>query len=195
MFSRPYLAIIDAAGEFRYFTDELADYKKYIIDFTTNNFNLLDVGDHSIPLGGIDLAFFKPEDNFLIIIHTKVGPIGQLLLFKNFMDRYAQRIKLLIGDVKSQSKIKIHTLEKVEEKKPEPEQKGTGNIQLMPVTVKKFTGSEKFKLSTSEVLQLCDGSNSIEQICIKTSMPKLKVDGIIKDLEKKGYIKLKRVIA
>jgi len=60
--------------------------------------------------------------------------------------------------------------------------------------MKEMTGKEKFKIDTAKVLELCDGTNSIEEIAEKTNLPKLKVDMIIKQFEKKGWIKISRVI-
>ncbi|MBD3228231.1 MAG: hypothetical protein GF329_08575 [Candidatus Lokiarchaeota archaeon] len=196
MFSRPYLAIIDASGKIRYIDEALNEYRAYIIEFTRKNFTLLEKGDHSIPLGGVNLAFFKPANNFLIIIHSKKGPIGQLLSFKKMMPEFADEIKSLIGDVKP-IKPKIIESKKKEKKKEEKKEKKVKKVkapkaQRLPFLVKKLKG--KFKIDTSRILELCDGKHSITDIVRETSFPKLKVEMTLKKYKKKGWVKYKRVI-
>ncbi|MHA1230362.1 MAG: hypothetical protein ACTSPQ_06915, partial [Candidatus Helarchaeota archaeon] len=154
-----------------------------------------------IPLGGVNLAFFKPGNNFLIIIHSKKGPIGQLLSFKKIMANYTGKISELIGDVTPSErsitmpppKIEIPK-EKIEKIERKPEARVRSRARRVPLLMKEMTGKEKFKIDTAKVLELCDGTNSIEEIAEKTNLPKLKVDMIIKQFEKKGWIKISRVI-
>jgi hypothetical protein len=58
----------------------------------------------------------------------------------------------------------------------------------------KKLGKQKFKIETSRILELCDGSHSITNICNETNYPKLKVEMTLRKYESKGWIKFKRVI-
>ncbi|MHA1312154.1 MAG: hypothetical protein ACTSWR_12480 [Candidatus Helarchaeota archaeon] len=196
MFSRPYIGIIDANGKFRYMSNELIPYKDYIINFTIKNFNLLQLGDYSIPIGGVNLAFFKPDNNFLIIIHSKKGPIGQLLAFKKIMNEFSQKISSLIGEISSISnELQIDettTVKKVEE--PKKVVKHRSRARKVPFLMKEITNKEKFKIDTAKILELCDGTNSVDDIAQKIKLPKLKVEMIIRQLQKKGWVNIHRVI-
>jgi len=211
MFSRPYIAIVDASGKIRYIAEELLSYKNYIIEFTTKNFNLLQLGDYSIPLGGVNLAFFKPQNNFLIVIHSKKGPVGQLLSFKKIMNNYAKVIGDLIGDVSPDETLSIPSIstaptksvevETQSQPQPQPQpqkpkiRKIGSKARRVPILMKELTGKEKFKIDTATILQLCDGTHSIEDIAKTIKLTKLKVDMIIRQFQKKGWIEIHRVIA
>jgi hypothetical protein len=202
MFSRPYIAIIDGTGKIRFIDEELNDYKNFLKEFVSKNFSLLEIGDHSLPIGGVSLAFFKPAPSFLVVIHSKKGPTGQLLSFKKIMYNYSTKIEELIGEIELPiKKIKIVEENIEEEKKEIVEQpkeeklklKSAPKSQRVPFLLKKL-GKQKFKIETSRILELCDGSHSITNICNETNYPKLKVEMTLRKYESKGWIKFKRVI-
>jgi hypothetical protein len=45
-----------------------------------------------------------------------------------------------------------------------------------------------------QILQLCDGTHTIEDICKATKFSQLKVDLVLRDYQKKNVIELKRVV-
>lgn len=202
MFSRPYISIVDGLGKIRYIDEELNEYKDFIKEFADKNFTLLEIGDHSLPIGGVSLAFFKPAPTFLIVVHSKKGPIGQLLSFKKIMYNYSPKIEELIGEIELPTK-KIIIPEKIKEeeekeiveqpKKEKLKLKRAPKSQRVPFLMKKL-GKQKFKIETSRILELCDGRHSITNICNETNYPKLKVEMTLRKYESKGWIKFKRVI-
>ena len=46
-----------------YMDDGLKSYESFITNFSTENFRLLNKYDHSLPLSGIKLGFFKTSEN------------------------------------------------------------------------------------------------------------------------------------
>jgi hypothetical protein len=197
--ARPYLAIIDGAGIFHYIDTPLEEYEEFVKTFTTSNFHLLRPGDHSLPLGGINLAFFKISKKVMIVLYTKKGRAGQLLAFKSQMDKWAPQIDELVGEVEILAPpIQIPT-EHVEE---EPEliqeeseiQVKSHGLRTIPSLIRELTGKEKFPLDVATIFQYCDGEHSIEEICQLTDYPRLKVDNIIRKYQKKKWIDVKRVL-
>ncbi|TFF89303.1 MAG: hypothetical protein EU549_01115 [Promethearchaeota archaeon] len=188
MGARPYIALIDASGKLRYLDEGLNEYKDYMVKFTENNFTLLKVGDHSLPLSGTNLVFFKPSEIFILAIHTKKGAIGQLLSFKNMMYDFTQKIEPLIGEISP-----IYLEEKREKQKAEEKKKKLKPRHVV-TTTNKLNRSKKFSLAETKILDLCDGNHSINDICNETSYSKLKVDSIIKKFKKKGWIEEKTII-
>jgi hypothetical protein len=194
MIARPYMALVDASGKIRYFDDALDDYKNYIIEFTRSNFTLLKVGDHSIPLGGTNLAFFKCGNNFFLVIHSKAGPTGQLLAFKNLMSKYSEKFAPLVGEVQPivPQSIEVEPEIKKVEKKKEEVMKPRHIVSL----TKKVNLSKKFSLEETKILELCgNGNHTIEEICDITTYSKLKVESVIRKFKKKGWVAEKTVIA
>lgn len=194
MIARPYMALVDASGKIRYFDDALDDYKNYIIEFTRNNFTLLKVGDHSIPLGGTNLAFFKCANTFFIVIHSKAGPTGQLLAFKNLMSKYSEKFAPLIGDVQPivPQTVEVEPEIKKVEKKKDEILKPRHIVSL----TKKVNLSKKFSLEQTRILELCgEGDHTIEEICNMTKYSKLKVESVIRKFKKKGWVAEKTIIA
>ncbi|MHA1249622.1 MAG: hypothetical protein ACTSRP_06495, partial [Candidatus Helarchaeota archaeon] len=172
------ICIVDKSGEIKYIDDKLKEkYEDFIKSFVSGNFDLLTVGEHSLPLSGVNIGFFKLSDLSLIILYSESGPVGQLLAFKGRMHRYADIIDKLILEPPKPKKTKV--VEKTAYRVP---------VKLEGIKNKKFSMVE------AKVIHLIDGKNTIEDICEKTKLPRLKVDEIIKKYQKKGWIKLKRVI-
>ena len=196
--ARPYMAVIDAIGAIRYSEPQLDPHIAYIQNFIRMNFNLLNVGDHSIPLGGINLAFFKVSKKAVVVLFTQKGFTGQLLAFRSRMLEWSQRIDELIGDLVTQ----ISSLNMPAEVEPAvsgspPSGSSVGvpqNFKEVPVIIKQLTGKEKFPLEVATILQYCDGKHSIEEICEETTCPKVKVNQILTEYQKKKWLDFKKVL-
>jgi hypothetical protein len=172
------IGVVDKDSNIKYIDDELEEkYGDFISSFVKGNFDLLSNGEHSLPLSGVNVGFFKISDLSLIVLYSESGPVGQLLAFKGKMGKYTEDINKFI----------------LEEAKPKKEKKIEKTAYRVPI---KQDGLEKKKFSMIEakVIHLIDGKNTIEAICEKTNLPRLKVDEIIKKYQKKGWVKLKRVI-
>ena len=201
--SRPYIAIIDRTAEVHYIDDfyPLEQYKKFLRHFIRENYSLLRIGDHSMPLGGTNLGIFRLSDKAFVILYLEKGPSGQLLSFKARMNEWAQDIDNLIGDISidplEELKKSIESVEKEELKptnvvfKRDIEGKGFKEI---PFLVKKLSGKEKFGDEEARVVGLCDGVHSVEDICNEIKIPKIKVKEIIKQYQKKNWVEMKRLI-
>ncbi|MHA1130655.1 MAG: hypothetical protein ACTSQI_04810 [Candidatus Helarchaeota archaeon] len=197
--TRPYVGIIDGSGTIHYRDDPLEEYIEFIKNFCVSNFHLLNVGDHSLPLGGINLAFFKISEKAVVILYIKKGRSGQLLAFKAHMDKWTSKINELIGEITILSP-SIQIQPGAEEPEPEifeaqqiskPQSRG---LRTIPILMRKLTGKEKFPLDVATVFQYCDGEHSIEEICQLTDYPRLKVDNIIRIYQKKKWVEVKRML-
>ena len=203
--TRVYITIIDAIGTLHYVESSVFDqYIYFIRGFTHDNFHILNIGDYSIPFGGINLAFFKISQKALIILYAPLGPVGQLLPFKNIMGKWAARIDELIGDIdysslppefqENESDLQQSSPESLPPTEIKPTTKVPQYTIRLPLLKVKLTDKVKFPLKDMQVLQYCDGEHTIEDICKKTNYPQLKVDLIIRDYQKKNLIELKRVV-
>ncbi len=172
------IGIIDNNNNLKYIDPVLEEkYADFIKSFAAGNFSVLDVGEHSLPLSGVNIGFFKLSEKAMIVLYSESGPVGQLLAFKGRMHKYSDYIDKFI-DMKLE-KGKSKQVEKTAYRVP---------IKLDGIERKKFSMIE------AKVIHLIDGKNTIEDICEKTNLPRLKVDEIIKKYQKKGWIKLKRII-
>ncbi|HUX98937.1 MAG TPA: hypothetical protein VMV49_05250 [Candidatus Deferrimicrobium sp.] len=199
--TRAYIAIIDAAGNFHYIDTPAFDEHLYFIqNYVTDNFQLMEIGDCNIPFGGVSLAFFKVTQKALIILYAPAGPSGMLISFKTRMYDFSERIDELIGEVEfedSQDTVPEPpdtTFDSMWEEAPRPTKKEEAGVKRFPVLKKKLTGKEKFSLQVINFLQHCNGTNTLEDIARLTNVPHLKVDLMIRDLIKKGYLNLKRTL-
>ncbi|MHA1271400.1 MAG: hypothetical protein ACTSPY_16525, partial [Candidatus Helarchaeota archaeon] len=173
-----HIGLVDKSAKIKYIDPLLKEkYEDFILSFVSGNFDLLTIGEHSLPLSGVNIGFFKLSERSLIILYSESGPVGQLLAFKGRMNKYADDIDRLIDEEPKFKKSKV--LEKTAYRVP---------IKLEGIEQKKFSMVE------AKVIHLIDGKNTIEVICKKTNLPRLKVDEIIKKYQKKGWIKLKRII-
>ena len=194
--ARPYIAILDANGNIFFKEDQLKAHIDYIQNFVKANFNLLEVGDHSLPLGGVNLAFFKVSPKAIIVIYITKGFTGQLLAFRSRMQEWSAKIDELIGPITL-----LQDLSPAPKKEiiAESSQSGSGtltqSLKRLPMLVKKLDGKEKFPIEVATILQFCDGKHSVEEICEKTSYPKVKVNQIISEYQKKKWVDLKKVMA
>lgn len=200
--SRPYFAVIDLNAKIHHLDNSpLNQYLDLIQSFVQNNFNLLKVGDHSFPLGGVNLCFFKVSSKAILIIYTAEGPSGQLLSFKHKMFKWTQRIDDLIGEIEIEPptlQIQEDSIEKESEVMVKSDklilEKDVKGFNDIPVLKRELTGKEKFPLGVAQILQLCDGKHSIDDICNETNHKKVMVNQVIKEYQNKKWIEMKRVL-
>ena len=195
-----YIAIIDGAGFIYYLDSPLDKLSEFIQNFVETNFTLLNVGEHSLPLGGINLAFFKISRRAVIVLHTLKGRSGQLLAFKSNMFDWTKRVDELIGEINLPSP-SIQIQDVADEIEPEilppafPGKDKPKRLKTIPILKKKLSGKEKFPLEVARILQYCDGNRSIEDICEETNYSRSKVDRVIRDYRKKKWIDIKRILS
>jgi len=181
-----YMGIFNNKGQAIFIDEALKEYYQFISSFINENFELLSVGDHSIPLSGLNLAFYKITNNAMIILHTKEGPVGQLLAFKSRMFDYAKKIE----------EISTKFTDEMIKQIPRPRVKQVskaGSAERIPV-LKVDINKKKFAMDEASVLHIIDGKKTITEICEEIKIPRLKVNEILKKYQKKGWLKLKRVI-
>ena len=192
---RPYCGIINALGEICYMDSDLEEYKPLIKNFMETIFPMVKVGDHSVPLSGTNMIFFKVSKKAMIILLTKKGALGQLLTFKNLMQKYTPRIDSLIGDIEitdergiKESTIEEKGKEEIPEKKEVDEK---AKSQLLPLLIKSLKDI-KIPIEHATILSLCDGENDVDDIIKETKKDRLFINSVIREYQKKGYIKLKK---
>ena len=167
-----------------YLDEALKNYGDFIKSFSSENFKLLNIYDHSLPLSGIRLGFFKTsESSITILAASGEGPVGQLLVFKSRIDLFSERIEQLILET---PKIETPTVE--EEEPP------SVFSNIIPHIKDKYK-KKKYTMEEAAVIHQIDGEKSIAEISKIAEIPLLKVEEIIRKYEKKKYIELKRVIA
>ncbi len=194
--TKPYIAILNALGAIMFIDQEISDhYLEFIRNF---NFTFLNVGDYSLPLGGVNLAFFRVSERAIVVIYTKMGFTGQLLAFKSRMYEWAPKIDELIGEItcptmRSIQNAPVEPAPAIIESAPSTEKKGKG-FREFPVLTRKLDGKEKFPLEVAQVLHSCDGKHSIEEICQESNIPRIKVKDILQEYQKKKWIELKRIL-
>lgn len=209
--TRAYVAIADAVGTVHFVesTSIFDQYLYFIKSYTHDNFSLLNIGDYSIPFGGVNLAFFKVSQKALIILYAPLGPVGQFLSFRNMAKKFAGRVDDLIGSIDYDrissecaepespeppavpEEISVPLTEVMDLPLKKPQQQYTVRFPILKI---KLTDKVKFPLNDMQVLQYCDGNYSIEEIVKKTKFPQLKVDMILRDYQKKNLVEIKRVV-
>jgi hypothetical protein len=190
--TRPYVAIIDFRGSFRFIEPELEQYKEFVQDFAKTNFRLLQIGDHSMPISGLNLAFFKISAKAIIVIYTKKGLIGQLLVFKARMLKYQPEIDALILEDPSLEEPDVHaptiTGTSTTEAAPSPEEPDKSKV--IPLLLKKIGKKAKFPLNEVVILNYCNGTNTIEYIMSEGNLQRKAVWEILDKYKKKGWVKI-----
>jgi len=191
---RVYSAISDRNGKILFAREDYndGDMLSYISNFIKNNFDMLQVGDHSFPISGKNFGFFKISNKCIIVLHTKKGPIGALLSFKSKMFAYSEKIDNQIGEIFSDVKVSTEKTSITADSKGSTQFITQKTFAKIPILNKKLTGKEKFPLDQVLILNLCDGEHTIDEIIKKTRLPRLTVEKIIKDAQKKKLISLKR---
>jgi len=206
MGTRPYIAIVDYTGCIWQYDAPLEQFIEFIQNFVLSNFHLLKIGDHSLPLGGLNLAFFKISQKAMIIIYTLKGLSGQLLSFKQKMFEWSDRIDALLSDLQPPQVTPVQITSPsathndmaaksptIAAPKPPTRDKKRG-LKTVPILTKKLTGKEKFSLDVAHILELCDGHHTVLEMAEETGFPLLKINDIIRTYQKKGWISLKRIV-
>ncbi len=166
-----------------YIDDKLLEFEQFITTFSSENFKLLNVYDHSLPLSGTKLGFFKTSPTALIVIHSHgTGPVGQILVFKSRIDLFADRIDEALLNAKGRVKLE----EKALEESIPP------SAQRIPIIEDKYR-KKKYTMEEATVIHNINGKRTIAEICKITEIPLVRVDEIISKYEKKKYIKLKEI--
>jgi hypothetical protein len=191
--SRPYVAILDALGKI-YYMDKgsFEPHVEFIQEFVKSNFKLLNVGDHSLPLGGINLAIFKISPKAAVALSTAKGYSGQLLAFKTNMFNWSPKIDELIGDI--DIPVQSAPIELVpEEPAPQVEKKQKLSKKI-PILLKDMDKKTKLPMEALRVFQFCDGKRSVDEICAASGLPKVKVNHILRQYINKKWIEIKKVM-
>ncbi|MFX1295247.1 MAG: hypothetical protein ACFFD2_10400 [Promethearchaeota archaeon] len=178
---RVYMGVVDGLGTLIYIDDELEQFKDFILNFIKNNFKYLRIGEHSLPISGKNIIFFRYQKVMVILYSTK-GRIGQLLSFKSIMPEYQAYFDKIVGDTEI-----IPTSTELETK-PSPKPEITPKVPIKikdknifsrsnalyrtiyPIKSKRLKEKEKFSLVESIILNHCDGENSISDIYDKLDM-------------------------
>ena len=190
--TRPYVAIVDFKGDFKYVESELEHFRDFMTNFVRTNFPLLAVGDHSMPISGTNLAFFKVSEKALIVIYIKKGLIGQLLVFKNRMMKYEAKLNALIPEEPSTTPMVFPELTptpQAAEAAPAVEA-AEPTAQVIPILLKKIGKKAKFPLQEVVILNYCDGENTINDIMREGKLDKTQLWEILDKYKKKGWIKI-----
>jgi hypothetical protein len=190
--SRPYIALIDKFGKIQYLDEAVEKYRDFMSSFVQRNFSFLRVGDHSIPISGLNMVFFKLSNKIVLVMFMKQGLVGQLLAFKNKMGKFANEIDQHITLVPPEGLEEGVEVEKVveeeviEEKPPEEEEE----VKVIPKLVKKIRKKDKFPLKDIVVLNLCDGKHSIKHIAEEANVDQMMVWEVLEKYKQKKYIKI-----
>ena len=67
-------------------------------------------------------------------------------------------------------------------------------FKRIPIIKRKLTGKEKFSIEVASILQFCDGKHSIEDIRNETKYSIITVKEVLKEYQKKDWIKFKKII-
>jgi len=187
--TRPYLGIVRYDGEFIYAEPALDSYREFITSFSKSNFDLLKLGDHSMPISGTNLAFFKLANKALIVIYIKKGLIGQLLIFKARMMKYQEKLDALIPEKPKPVGASL-TIPPPEE--PEVQKKASTPVkaQIIPKLLKEIGKKDKFPLQEVVILNYCNGKNSIEDIMREGGLNRKATWEILDKYTKKEWVKI-----
>ncbi|MHA1145657.1 MAG: hypothetical protein ACTSRW_13030 [Candidatus Helarchaeota archaeon] len=197
--TRPYITVIDRNGTIHYSDEsEFKEFGDYLVDFTRMNFNMLNIGDHSIPLSGKNLVFFKVSNSVIIVLFTKKGLVGQLLGYKSDLLQYASELQDVIGEVApieeqavvdsgvagaasaASVAIEVAPMDQQVEQYP----------QVFPRLIKPIKEKERFLIDQMAVLRYCDGNHDIVTISKETGLDVHTVYSILDAFEAKKRVEL-----
>jgi len=172
------VGVVDSEGKISYMDPPILPFADFISTFAKENFGLLEVGGHSIPISRQNLVLFKVSDKYMIVLYAASGASGQLLVFKAQASKYLQVFE----------KLKLETLTL-----PSGGTKTT--LKTIPVlNVKIDFTKKKFPVDEASVLYLIDGKNTLPKIVEETKLPRIRVNEILRKFQKKKWIRIKRVI-
>ncbi len=182
---RVYTAISDPNGKILAFQDGIEPFKDLIENFVGTNFPYMKMGDHSIPLSGHNLIFFRTEHSILALYGPK-GKYGQLLSFKAQFPDYAARIDELIEEVPHDKEIVTQKI--VEKVLPKLEYQRK-RWDILPIFSVKLTGKEKIPLDEATLLTKCDGNTSIRKIAKELQVRETEIGKILLKYHHMGWIR------
>ena len=188
-----YIGVSDSQGQLLYNDTELDQFSNFIETFVKNHFKYLKVGDHSLPISGRNIMFFRLPKTMLVLYSIK-GRVGQLLTFKSIFPKYINSFDQFVGEVAPEASPGEMVVEEV---KPEVETIPTvpGKVrekvifsrrdiyykEIYPKMAKEFKKIAKFSLIASAILNYCNGENSILDLLDRL---KLKEEDFISELYK-----------
>ena len=167
---RIHLAIMDRLGNLHYMDRELEPFKSFLTTFVSNNFRYLKVGDHSLPISGRNIMFFRISNKVMIILYSAKGRIGQFLSFKSMMPKYQQKIDELISDVEPEVlgiDLKAEQLGAAQVVPVKPlervlySRRASFYREIFPKLEKKIKESDKFNLTVSIILNYSNGQTNL----------------------------------
>jgi len=174
--SRVYIGLYDNKGQSILEEEALGGFKEFIASFIKTNFNLLENNDHSLPLSGHGIIFFKLNAKLMIVLYIIKGKVGQLLAFKPKMKYFGEKIAPLL---ESSSEAPETQSEAVLEEAVVPLGLQTIRRKLFinPKMTKKITGKEKFDISEAKLFQFYTGDHMLDEI--KQELTNIEVDSLI----------------
>ena len=165
---RIHLAIMDRLGTMHYMDRELESFKPFLTSFVSNNFRYLKVGDHSLPISGKNIMFFRMSDKVMVILYSAKGRIGQFLSFKSMMPKYQQKIDELVKDIEPESvgiELKAEKRGAVAPLKPVEKllfsRRENFYMGIYPKLEKKIKEGDKFNLTVSIILNYSNGQTNL----------------------------------
>ncbi|MHA1378905.1 MAG: hypothetical protein ACTSRG_11035 [Candidatus Helarchaeota archaeon] len=182
---RVYSAIADPNGKILTYQDGISPFINLIENFVLTNFPYLKFGDHSIPLSGHNLIFFR-TNRAVLALYSPKGKYGQLLSFKAQFNSYASQIDDLIGEVTYNKEI---VTKKIVEKAIPELKFSRDRWQIIPIFSVKLTGKEKLPIDEATILNSCDGNTTIQKLA-ETNQENIQniIDTLLKYYHK-GWIR------
>ncbi|MHA1894236.1 MAG: hypothetical protein ACTSX4_07040 [Candidatus Helarchaeota archaeon] len=157
---RIYSAIVDPNGKILVSQTGIESFQHLIENFVKTNFPYLSFGDHSVPISGHNILFFRTNKG-IIVIYSPKGRIGQFLSSKNLLKEFAPQIDEELEDVTVDQEIIATKKIGIDLPKLEYSRK---IWDVYPTIVMKLSGKEKIPLDEAMVINKCDGKTSLQQI-------------------------------
>ena len=162
--TRVYVGLYDRSGNKILEEDALSGFREFITSFVKTNFNLLEVEDHSLPLSGHGIIFFKINDDMMIVLYIMKGKVGQLLAFKSRMGYFSEKFTEIL-ETSSEMSEKGDALAYLEETvAPSGPRFLQRDMGIKPVLKKKMSGKERFDINEAKIFPYYNGETSISQI-------------------------------
>jgi len=176
---RIHISIVDRVGNTLFMEREMEPFKQFIITFVSSNFRYLKVGDHSLPISGKNIMFFRVSDKVMIILYSAKGRIGQFLSFKSLMPKYKQRIDDLVQGIEPETvgiELKAEKAGVTPATVMKPVEKAIFSRtklfykSIYPKLEKKIKESDKFNLIVSIILNYSNGKNTLLDVLEKVDV-------------------------
>jgi len=162
--TRVYVGIYSENGQILHQDDDIKQFENFVSNFIKSNFQYLTVGDHSLPLSGHNIVFFKFE-NAMLVLYTKKGKLGQLLAFKSQMSKYYERVNSAVSQTSGEV-IEKEEISVIKEAALTPENilVREERIGIIPEIRKKLTGKERLEMSEATVIRKLDSKKSLIEL-------------------------------